>query len=56
MGSPTVFCLGGGSVCKDVLSEIALLDKIFKKLAERLALRSSASLVVVEGTVVSNFG
>ena len=43
-------------MCKDVLSEIALLDKIFKILAERLALRSSVSLVVVDAIIVSRFG
>jgi len=49
------FCLGGGSGCKNVLLEIALLDKIFKILAERLTLRSLVPLVVVEGTIVSCF-
>jgi len=39
------FCLGGGSGCEDVLSEIALLDKIFKVLTERPTLRSSMSFV-----------
>ena len=50
------FCLGGGFGCEDVLSEISLLDKIFKVLTGRSALRSSMSLVAVEGTVVSHFG
>ena len=42
-------CPGGGSGCKDVLSEITLLDKIFKILTEGLTLRCSVSLAVVEG-------
>ena len=46
----------GGSGCEDVLSEIALLDKIFKNLTEGSALRSSVSLTVVEGTIVSCSG
>ena len=49
------FCHGGGSGYKDVLSEIALLDNIFNILAERLALRSSVSIVVVKRIVVSRF-
>ena len=49
------FRLRGGFRCKDVFSEIALLDNIFKVLTERRSLRSSASLVVVVGIVVSRF-
>jgi len=50
------FCLRGGSEYRDIFSEIALLDKIFKVLAERPTLRSSVSFVVVERTIVSHFG
>ena len=46
-------CLGGGSGCEDVLSEITLLDKIFKILTEGLTLRSLVSLAVVKRTIVS---
>ena len=46
------FCLKGGSGCEDILSEIALLDKIFKVLTERPALRSLVSFSVMEGTIV----
>ena len=49
-------CLGGGSGCKDVFSEITLLDKIFKILTEGPTLRSSVPLAVVEGTIVSRSG
>jgi len=49
-------CLRESSECKNVLSEITLLDKIFKVPVERLALRSSMFLVIMEGTIVSRFG
>jgi len=47
------FYLGGGSGCENVLSEIALLEKIFKVLTVGPTLRSSVSLAVMEGTIVS---
>jgi len=46
-------CLEGGSECEDVLSEIGLLNKIFKILTKGWTLRSSMSLVVMEEIVVS---
>jgi len=50
------FCLEGGFGCKNVLSVITLLDKIFKVLTEGSALISLVSLSVVEGTVVPRCG
>ena len=55
MGSSAVFFPQRGSWRKDVLLEITLMDKIFKLLTERPTMRSSISLVVMEGTVVSCF-
>ena len=46
------FYLGGDSKCEDVLSEIALLDKIFNVPTEGPTLRSPVSFVVMEGAVV----
>ena len=46
-------CLEEGSECEDVLSEIGLLNKIFKILTKGWTLRSSVSLVVMEEIVVS---
>jgi len=48
MGSYAVFYLGGGSGCEYVLSDITLLDKIFKILAERPILRSPISFAVMK--------
>ena len=39
MKSLAIFCLRGGADCEDVLSKIALLDKIFKVLTEELVLK-----------------
>ena len=50
------FCLRGGSGCEDVLSEIALLDKIFKILAKGSTLRSSMSLAIMKRTIFSHSG
>ena len=50
------FFLGGGSVCEDVLSEIALLDKIFKVFTEGPTLRSLVSFAVMEGAIVFRSG
>jgi len=55
MGSLDIFLPRRRLWCKNVLSEIALLEKIFKVLAERPILRSSVSFVIVEGTLVSFF-
>ena len=46
------FCLRGSSGCEDVLSEIAMVDKIFRILMEGPALKSLVSLVIIEGAVV----
>ena len=43
-------------MCKDVFSEIALLEKIFKILTEESIMRSLMPLVVVERTIVSRSG
>ena len=45
------FCLGGDSQCEDLLSEIILLDKIFKVLTEEPTLRNLVSFVLMEGAV-----
>jgi len=49
------FYLERGSGCEDVLSEIVLLDNIFK-VTEGSTLRSHVSLVVIEGAVVLRSG
>ena len=51
-GSLAIFCLEGGSRCEDVLSDITLLDKIFKVLREGPTLGSLVSLPVMERVVV----
>jgi len=56
MGSYAVFYLGGGSGCEYVLSDITLLDKIFKILSERPTLRSLVSFAVMKGAVVFRSG
>jgi len=50
------FCPGGGHGCENVLSKIVLLDKIFKELTQRLALRSQVFFAVIEGTGVLRSG
>jgi len=49
------FCLGG-SGCENVLSEIVLLDKIFKVLTEGPSLGSLVPLAVIKGAVVFRSG
>ena len=49
------FCLGRDSGCEDVLSAIALVDKIFKVLTEGSILRS-LSFDVMEEVVVLHSG
>ena len=56
MESPAIFCLEGGFGCEDVLSEIALLDKIFEVLMEGPTLRSLVSLAVIEEVIVLHSG
>ena len=55
------FCLGGGSehvseeatdMSEDVLSEIALLDMIFKVLTKGPTLNSLVSFTIIEGAIV----
>ena len=50
------FYLGGVSECEDVLLELALLDKIFKALMERPALKSLMSLAIMEGAIFFHSG
>ena len=50
------FCLGEDFGCKNVLSKIALLDKIFKVLTEGSTLRRLVSFAVMEGAVVLRSG